>query len=112
MTKPRVKEIEVTITRKLTLEGKTCLVCGKTFWGVGIKRYCKRACQNRARYDRHAEQYRKARMAAYYEQKKTELLYFSNMYPQVQYYESHPLRLRWLCGRNGCTTSPLQTISI
>jgi len=71
MTKPRVKEIELTVTRTLTLEEKTCLVCGKTFWGVGIKRYCTRACQNRAHYERHAKQYRQARMATYYEQKKS-----------------------------------------
>jgi predicted nucleic acid-binding Zn ribbon protein len=70
MGKPRVKEVELTVTRRLTLEEKTCPVCGKTFWGAKVKRYCSRACQNKANYERHAEEYRQQRLESYRRQKE------------------------------------------
>jgi hypothetical protein len=65
MRKTRVKEIELTVRRKLTLEEKTCPACGKVFWGAKVKRYCSRACQNKTHYGRHAPEYRKARVEKY-----------------------------------------------
>jgi endogenous inhibitor of DNA gyrase (YacG/DUF329 family) len=53
-------------TRRVTLEKKTCPVCGKTFEGVKIRQFCSSACQKKADYERHAEQYRKARMEKYH----------------------------------------------
>ena len=70
MKKTRVKEVEVTFTRKMTLEEKACRACGRAFWGARVKVYCSRACQNRANYERHAEQYRKERITRYREQKQ------------------------------------------
>ena len=57
-------------TRHVTLEEKTCPVCGKTFEGVKIRKFCSRACQNKADYERHAEGYRQARMERYRAEKK------------------------------------------
>ena len=57
-------------TRRVTLEEKTCSVCRKTFEGVKIRKFCSRSCQNKADYERHAEQYRKARMESYRRQKE------------------------------------------
>ena len=65
-----VQTIErTTYTRRLQLEEKQCPVCGKTFEGVKKRQYCSRACQSKADYQRHAEQYRKARMETYRQQK-------------------------------------------
>jgi hypothetical protein len=55
--------------RRLKIEQKSCLRCGKVFEGIKKQRYCSRACQAKADYDRHAEQYRKARRERYQEQK-------------------------------------------
>lgn len=52
-------------TRRVALVEKTCPVCGKTFEGVKIRKFCGRACQNRADYERHGEEYRQARMERY-----------------------------------------------
>jgi hypothetical protein len=68
MKKPRTKEIE--ITRRMVLEEKTCPICGKTFWGAKVKRYCSRACQNKAHYGRHANEYRQQRVEKYHAEKK------------------------------------------
>jgi len=62
--------VSYTYTRRLRLEEKQCPVCEKRFEAIKKQVYCSRACQSKADYDRHAKQYRKARMAAYYEQKK------------------------------------------
>ena len=69
--KERVKEIAVSFIRRVRLEEKTCPVCGKKFEGVKKRRYCSRACQAKADYERHAEQYRKARVEKYHAEKKT-----------------------------------------
>jgi len=37
---------------------------------VKQKKYCSRACQAKADYEHHAEQYRKARMEKYHAEKK------------------------------------------
>ena len=57
-------------TRRLRLEGKTCPVCGKKFEGVKKRRYCSRACQAKADYERHAEEYRQRRVEKYHAEKK------------------------------------------
>jgi endogenous inhibitor of DNA gyrase (YacG/DUF329 family) len=59
-----------TYTRRLALEEKRCPVCGKTFEGVKKRLFCSRACQSKADYERHAEQYRKARVEKYRAEKK------------------------------------------
>ncbi len=75
MAKPKERRIEQEIqrtsyTRKVTEIEKTCHVCGTTFWGAKISRYCSRVCQNKANYERHAEQYRQARVESYRRQKE------------------------------------------
>ena len=67
--KDRVKEIAVSFVRRMKLEEKVCPQCGKRFEGVKKRTYCSRACQAKADYERHAEQYRKARMESYRQQK-------------------------------------------
>ena len=57
-------------TRRVTLEEKTCPVCGTRFEGVKIRKFCSRPCQQKADYERHAETYRKLRMEGYYRQKR------------------------------------------
>jgi endogenous inhibitor of DNA gyrase (YacG/DUF329 family) len=57
-------------TRRLTLEEKTCPQCGKQFEGVKKRTYCSRACQAKADYERHADQYRKARVEKYHAERK------------------------------------------
>jgi hypothetical protein len=71
--KVRVVEQEVERTsfvRKVKQVEKRCPVCHTLFWGATISRYCSRACQQKANYDRHAETYRKERMKRYRAEKK------------------------------------------
>jgi len=68
--KDRVKEIPVSFVRRLKLEEKVCPQCGNRFEGVKKRTYCSRACQAKADYERHAEQYREARMEKYRAQKR------------------------------------------
>ncbi len=73
--KARVVEQQVqsyAYTRRVTLVEKTCPVCGKTFEGVKIRKFCSRACQTKADYERHADQYRTARMEKYHAEKQPE----------------------------------------
>lgn len=73
-TKERIIEQPIQRTsyiRRLTLQEKRCPVCQKTFWGAKVKRYCSRACQNRANYERHAEEYRQERRAHYRAEQQT-----------------------------------------
>ena len=66
-----VQQIEWTAyVRHIVLEEKKCFVCGKGFEGVKKWRYCSRACQAKANYERHADQYRKARVEKYQAEKK------------------------------------------
>ena len=72
--KPKVlvQQIErMAYVRHMVLEEKKCLVCGKVFEGVKKRRYCSRACQAKANYERHADEYRKARVEKYQAEKKT-----------------------------------------
>ena len=73
--KPKVlvQQIERTAyVRHMILEEKKCLVCGKAFEGVKKRRYCSRACQAKANYERHANEYRKARTEKYHQEKRAE----------------------------------------
>lgn len=66
-----IQKIERTsYTRRLTLEAKTCPTCGKKFEGVKKRKYCSRACQAKADYEKHADQYRKARVEKYRDEKQ------------------------------------------
>ena len=70
--KPKVlvQQIERTAyVRHMILEEKKCIVCGKVFEGVKKRRYCSRACQAKANYDRHADQYRQARVEKYHQER-------------------------------------------
>lgn len=66
----KTKTIRVSFTRKIRLEEKTCPICGTTFTGAKIKKYCSRACQNKANYDRHVDEYREMRRENYQKEKK------------------------------------------
>jgi len=66
---PTMKVVEVNLTRRIPLTEKVCPRCGKRFLGMKIQKYCSKRCSNAAAYWRNPDQYRKARMAAYYEQK-------------------------------------------
>ena len=50
--------MERVIVRREPLVEKVCPMCGKTFMGLARQMYCSRLCQNRADYQRHAEQRR------------------------------------------------------
>jgi len=68
--KEKVRVIEQQVksyayTRHVTLVPKVCPVCQSTYEGLKISRFCSRACQQKANYERHAAQYREARMARY-----------------------------------------------
>lgn len=72
----RKKELPVqvqtfTVTRKITLEEKTCLQCGKRFFGRKNKKFCSRACVRKATYEKHGDEYRKARVKKYRAEKAT-----------------------------------------
>lgn len=64
-----MREVAVSFVRKMTLETKVCPQCGKKFEGVKKRKYCTRACQAKADYERNAETYRTARMESYRRQK-------------------------------------------
>ncbi len=67
---PSIREVEVTLTRKVRQVENTCPVCQKRFWGSPFRTYCSTACKSKANYGRHAEAYRGARMEKYRSQKK------------------------------------------
>lgn len=69
MKKQKVKTW--TVTKTVILTDRPCVVCGKQFEGWGKKKYCSLVCGNKAAYQRHAEERRKARMEKYYAEKKT-----------------------------------------
>ena len=59
-----------TVTRKVTLEEKTCAQCGKLFVGRKNKQYCSMACARKASYWRNPEAYRESRMRNYRKSKE------------------------------------------
>lgn len=67
MAKTRIIEV----VKRVTVEWKTCLLCGKRFEGMKIARFCSKSCANKASYQRHAAEYRQARIERYREQKKS-----------------------------------------
>jgi hypothetical protein len=70
--KEQVKEIEVSFVRRLRLEEKPCVVCGQKFMGTKKSKYCGKACQNKAFYERHGETLRQQRVKKYQEEKKAQ----------------------------------------
>ena len=60
----------VSFIRRFKLETKKCPTCGKQFEGVKKRTYCSRACQTKADYEKHAEQYRQARVVKYHAEKR------------------------------------------
>lgn len=68
--KENVREVAISFVRRIRLEEKPCPVCGSKFTGTKKSRYCSRACQNKAHYERHAKEYRQARMEKYHAEKK------------------------------------------
>jgi hypothetical protein len=65
--KTRVREV----VKRITVEQKTCLQCGKVFEGAKVAKFCSKACANNASYARHADEYRAARREKYRAEKKT-----------------------------------------
>ena len=51
------KAMQITVTRTIPLEPKKCPVCGKTFDAPKVRKYCSLACQMKANYARHSDQY-------------------------------------------------------
>ena len=77
MARKKEKVVEQTVKRtsyirKVRQVEKVCPVCKKTFWGPANKRYDTRACQNKANYERHADDYRARRLEAYRKEKTSE----------------------------------------
>lgn len=68
--KEQVKEIEVSFVRRLRLEEKACVVCGQKFTGTKKSKYCGKACQNKAFYERHGAELRRQRVKKYREEKQ------------------------------------------
>jgi len=66
---PHVQVQTFTVTRRVTLEEKTCSQCGKRFVGRKNKHYCSTACAKKASYWRNPEAYREARLKSYHKQK-------------------------------------------
>ena len=62
-------QVSYTYTRRIALVEKRCLVCEKRFAGIKKRKYCSRACQNKAFYERHADEYRHARRERYHAEK-------------------------------------------
>jgi hypothetical protein len=60
----------ITVSRTIQQVKKSCSQCGREFWASPIQQYCSPNCRVNANYARHAERYRKARMAKYYGEKK------------------------------------------
>lgn len=69
-TAPTVKETPISFIRRTPLTEKRCKVCGKPFTGTARALYDTPACKQRANYQKHAEQYRAARMEKYRQQKQ------------------------------------------
>lgn len=75
MKKEKVIEQKISRTsyvRHLKIETKTCPQCGGTFEGIRKRKFCSPACQKKADYDRHAEQYRQTRMQRYRTEREAE----------------------------------------
>jgi endogenous inhibitor of DNA gyrase (YacG/DUF329 family) len=68
---PHVQVQTFTVTRKVTLEEKTCPQCGKKFVGRLNKKFCSRACVQKDSYERHAEARREHRRKKYHHGKGT-----------------------------------------
>jgi hypothetical protein len=71
-TKVRIMETKVQRTsyvRRVKQLEKRCPVCQGLFWGATNSRYCSRACQNKADYERHAEERRKERLGVYHQKR-------------------------------------------
>jgi len=70
--KKKEHTMQITVTRTLKLQEKTCPTCQKVFVGPLVKKYCSRECLNRADYERNAEYRRAHRREVYHEQKRKE----------------------------------------
>ena len=62
---PAVQVQTYTVTRRVTLEDKTCAQCGQHCQGRKNRQYCSLACAKKASYWRHPDAYRAARMKSY-----------------------------------------------
>src|SRR5262245_46809962 len=72
VNKQKVKVVQVHTERRIPLFEKTCPICGTTFEGAKVARYCSQACSNKANYQNHLEARRQQRMARYYALKEGE----------------------------------------
>lgn len=69
---PRVKVVEVNVTRRIPLTEKVCPQCDEKFLGMKIQKYCSKRCSNAAAYWRNPETYRQSRIESYRRQKEQE----------------------------------------
>jgi hypothetical protein len=67
---PPVQIQTFTVTRRVTLEEKTCAQCGTGFIGRKNKKFCSVACAKKASYWRNPDAYRESRMKSYRRQKR------------------------------------------
>jgi hypothetical protein len=66
-----VKRIEVQgHVREVPTEARSCAICSAAFQGAGRQRYCGKACERRAYYERHADAVKAKRRARYRDQKE------------------------------------------
>ena len=63
--------MQITVTRTIPLEPKTCPTCGKAFDAPKVRKYCSLACQMKANYARHSAQYLATKREKYRRAKKT-----------------------------------------
>ena len=67
---PHVHVQTFTVTRRISLEEKTCPQCHARFLGPKRKKFCSRACVRKATYEKHGEAYRRARVEKYHGEKQ------------------------------------------
>ena len=65
MPKSAPKARIVEIVKRITVEWKDCLQCGKRFEGAKVAEFCSKSCANKASYQRHAEARRTHRRETY-----------------------------------------------
>lgn len=52
-----VKEVQVTMTRRIPQVEHVCPVCGTTFFGARLAVYCGVACRKKAAWQKHGKKY-------------------------------------------------------
>jgi len=69
MRKKEPREQIVIVQRRMRFVPHKCPICGTDFMGQTNKKFCSRTCVRKATYEKHGDEYRKARMERYRGQK-------------------------------------------